>query len=201
MSQKEKQVWLFAEGNASMRDLLGGKGANLAEMTNIGLPVPPGFVITTAVCNEYTRLGRLPDGLMEDVKTALKDVEAKMGKGFGDAKNPLLVSVRSGARFSMPGMMDTILNLGLNESTIEGLIKLTNDGRFVYDAYRRFVMMFGDVVLGVPKEKCEHLFSEMKEKLGAKQDTDVDADHQEPYSVADWPLLSQRPDGAASVGD
>ena len=177
MSQKEKQVWLFAEGNASMRDLLGGKGANLAEMTNIGLPVPPGFVITTAVCNEYTRLGRLPDGLMEDVKTALKDVEAKMGKGFGDAKNPLLVSVRSGARFSMPGMMDTILNLGLNESTIEGLIKLTNDGRFVYDAYRRFVMMFGDVVLGVPKEKCEHLFSEMKEKLGAKQDTDVDADH------------------------
>ncbi|MDQ2732200.1 MAG: pyruvate, phosphate dikinase, partial [Armatimonadota bacterium] len=177
MAQDEKRVWLFEEGNASLRDLLGGKGANLCEMTNIGLPVPPGFTITTKVCNDYTRPGRLPDGLMDEVKAALQAVEKKMDKGFGDPHNPLLVSVRSGAKFSMPGMMDTILNLGLTENTLEGLIKLSGDARFVYDAYRRFVMMFGDVVLGVEKEKCEHLFSKMKADLGAQLDTDVDADH------------------------
>ena len=176
MSDSNKRLWLFEEGNATMRDLLGGKGANLAEMTNIGLPVPPGFTITTAVCNTYTKIGRLPDGLLEEVKVALKTVEDKLGKKFGDASNPLLVSVRSGAKFSMPGMMDTILNLGLNDDTAPGLIKLTNNPRFVYDAYRRFVMMFGDVVLGVEKEKCEHLFSALKTELGVKEDTEVDAE-------------------------
>ena len=160
-----------------MRDLLGGKGANLAEMTNIGLPVPPGFTITTEVCNEYSKTNELPHGLLDEVKAAMHDVEKKIGKKFGDANNPLLVSVRSGAKFSMPGMMDTILNLGLNDQTLEGMIKLTGDARFVYDAYRRFVMMYGDVVLEVEKERCEELFTEMKKELGASQDTDVDAEH------------------------
>jgi len=120
-----KRVYLFREGNAKMRDLLGGKGANLAEMTNIGLPVPPGFTITTETCNEYLKLGRLPDGLWEEVMAALADVERDMGKKLGDPANPLLVSVRSGAKFSMPGMMDTVLNLGLNDDTLQGLIAAT----------------------------------------------------------------------------
>ena len=137
-----KRVWLFEEGNATMRDELGGKGANLAEMTNIGLPVPPGFTITTDTCNEYTQNGqKMPDGLMDEVKAALAAVEQKTGKKLGDPANPLLVSVRSGAKFSMPGMMDTVLNLGLNDATVEGLIKLTDNPRFVYDCYRRFLMM------------------------------------------------------------
>jgi len=134
-----KRVWLFEEGNATMRDELGGKGANLAEMSNIGLPVPPGFTITTGTCNEYSANGnKLPDGLIEEIKTALKDVEEKTGKKLGDPTNPLLVSVRSGSKFSMPGMMDTVLNLGLNDETVEGLIKLTGNARFVYDSYRLF---------------------------------------------------------------
>src|SRR5947209_8799752 len=120
MSDTTKGVYLFREGNATMRDLLGGKGANLAEMTNIGLPVPPGFTITTEMCNAYIQTGKLPEGLWEQVLEALRAVEADMGKKFGDASNPLLVSVRSGARFSMPGMMDTVLNLGLNEATLQG---------------------------------------------------------------------------------
>jgi pyruvate,orthophosphate dikinase len=176
-----KRVYLFEEGNAQMRDLLGGKGANLAEMTNIGLPVPPGFTITTATCNEYVKLGRLPDGLLDEVNEKLKVVEQKMGKKLGDPENPLLVSVRSGAKFSMPGMMDTILNLGLNDQTLQGLIKATGNPRFAYDAYRRFIMMFSDIVLSdeypdLDKEKFEEIFSELKEKKGAKQDTDVDAE-------------------------
>jgi pyruvate,orthophosphate dikinase len=181
MSDK-KRVYLFREGNATMRDLLGGKGANLCEMTNIGLPVPPGFCITTETCNEYTKLGRLPDGLWEDVIAALADVEKDMGKKVGDAGNPLLVSVRSGAKFSMPGMMDTVLNLGLNEDTLRGIVKLSGNERFAYDAYRRFVMMFSDIVLSgdYPKLKKEHfekIFSAMKKELGAQYDTDVDAAH------------------------
>ena len=176
-----KRVYLFEEGNAQMRDLLGGKGANLAEMTNIGLPVPPGFTITTTTCNEYTKLGRLPDGLMDEVYEKLRIVEQKMGKKFGDPENPLLVSVRSGAKFSMPGMMDTILNLGLNDQTLQGLIKQTNNPRFAYDAYRRFIMMFSDIVLSdqypeLDKEHFEHIFSELKQRCGAVQDTDVDAE-------------------------
>ncbi len=172
----QKRVWLFHEGNATMRDLLGGKGANLAEMTNIGLPVPPGFTITTEVCTEYYESGRrLPDGLMDEVTAALRTVEDKMGKKFGDPKDPLLVSVRSGAKFSMPGMMDTILNLGLNDTTIEGLIAKTGNQRFAYDAYRRLIMMFSDVVMDVPKKEYEDIFTELKTRLGAKQDTDVGA--------------------------
>src|SRR5579872_4789087 len=149
-----KRVWLFEEGNAKMRDELGGKGANLAEMTNIGLPVPPGFTITTATCNEYTHLGgKMPDGLMDEVEAALAKVEQKMGKKLGDASNPLLVSVRSGAKFSMPGMMDTVLNLGLNDATVDGLIKLTDNPRFVYDSYRRFLMMLSDVAYSTENNK------------------------------------------------
>src|ERR1700712_1698073 len=142
-----KRVYLFEEGNKSMRDLLGGKGANLAEMTNIGLPVPPGFTITTETCNDYLATRELPEGLWNQVLAALKDVEANMGKEFGNPKNPLLFSVRSGARFSMPGMMDTILNLGLNERTLKAVIEATGNPRFAYDSYRRFIMMFSDVVL------------------------------------------------------
>ena len=167
MSDK-KRVYLFREGNATMKDLLGGKGANLAEMTNIGLPVPPGFTITTETCNDYTKLGKLPDGLWEDVMAALADVEKDMGKKLGDANNPLLVSVRSGAKFSMPGMMDTVLNLGLNDDTLKGIIAATGNERFGYDAYRRFLMMFSDIVLSeeYPKLKKEHfekIFTALKE--------------------------------------
>ncbi len=179
MSDK-KRVYLFREGNATMRDLLGGKGANLAEMTNIGLPVPPGFTITTETCNEYTQLGKLPDGLWDDVLAALADVEKDMGKKLGDTDNPLLVSVRSGAKFSMPGMMDTVLNLGLNENTLQGIFKATGNERFGYDAYRRFLMMFSDIVLSgdypkLAKHHFEVIFDAVKEKLGAKVDTEVDA--------------------------
>ena len=144
----EKRVWLFREGNATMRNLLGGKGANLAEMTNLGLPVPPGLTITTETCMDYINNGnKMPEGLMDEVKAALKDVEEQKGQKFGDSENPLLVSVRSGARVSMPGMMETILNLGLNDKTVEGMIKLTNNPRFCYDSYRRFLTMFGSGAL------------------------------------------------------
>ena len=171
-----KRVYLFEEGRADMRDLLGGKGANLAEMTTIGLPVPPGFTITTDVCRDYMRRGRLPDDLMDEVRDKLKVVEQRVGKRFGDPQNPLLVSVRSGAKFSMPGMMDTILNLGLNDETAQGMIRLTQNPRFVYDAYRRFIMMFADVVMDVPKRRFEERFSELKAQLGVTQDTEVPAD-------------------------
>ncbi len=179
MSDK-KRVYLFREGNATMKDLLGGKGANLAEMTNIGLPVPPGFTITTETCNEYSKSGQLPAGLWEDVVAALADVEKDMGKKLGDAANPLLVSVRSGAKFSMPGMMDTVLNLGLNDDTLQGIVAATGNERFGYDAYRRFLMMFSDIVLSeqypkLKKHNFEHIFDAVKEKLGAKVDTEVDA--------------------------
>ncbi|HXH62379.1 MAG TPA: pyruvate, phosphate dikinase [Fimbriimonadaceae bacterium] len=176
----EKRVYLFREGNAKMRDLLGGKGANLAEMTNIGLPVPPGFTITTQVCNEYYANGaNLPAGLMNDVHKALGDVEKALGKKFGDPANPLLVSVRSGAKFSMPGMMDTVLNLGLNDETVAALIKVT-DERFVWDSYRRFIMMLSDVAYSdryenVSKHDFEHIFADLKKEKGVKNDLDVDA--------------------------
>ncbi|MHB1458672.1 MAG: pyruvate, phosphate dikinase [Armatimonadota bacterium] len=176
----KKRVYLFREGNASMKDLLGGKGANLAEMTNIGLPVPAGFTITTETCNEYTELGALPDGLWDDVIAALADVEKDMGKKLGDTTNPLLVSVRSGAKFSMPGMMDTVLNLGLNEDSLKAIIAATGNERFAYDAFRRFLMMFSDIVLSteypkLKKENFEKIFNKMKKELGAKVDTEVDA--------------------------
>lgn len=174
-----KRVYLFREGNASMRDLLGGKGANLAEMTNIGLPVPPGFTITTEVCNEYYAAGRqLPAGLMDEVRTAVTDVENTMQRSFGGSTKPLLMSVRSGSKFSMPGMMDTVLNLGLNPMTVEALIAETGDARFVYDSYRRFIMMFSDVAFGLSKHGFdEHIFSEYKKKVGASNDLELTADH------------------------
>ena len=162
MSEGRKWVYLFREGNAQMRDLLGGKGANLAEMTNIGLPVPPGFTITTEACNEYLRRGDYPEGMWEQAMAALHDVEGNMGRKLGDPQKPLLFSVRSGARFSMPGMMDTVLNLGLNEETLQGLIKNTGNERFAYDAYRRFIMMFSDIVLSDDKPKLKkHYFEEI----------------------------------------
>ena len=139
-----------------MKDLLGGKGAGLAEMTRAGLPTPPGFTITTAACNDYFAAGeKLPAGLWDDVLEALHDVERQTGKGFGDPTNPLLVSVRSGAKFSMPGMMDTVLNLGLNEETLAGLIALTGNERFGWDAYRRFIQMFGRIVMDVKAERFD----------------------------------------------
>ncbi|HEX5589019.1 MAG TPA: pyruvate, phosphate dikinase [Candidatus Limnocylindrales bacterium] len=165
-----------AEGDATMRDLLGGKGAGLAEMTNAGLPVPPGFTITTEACNDYFAAGeQLPAGLWDDVLEAMREVEAATGKGFGDPANPLLVSVRSGAKFSMPGMMDTVLNLGLNEATLQGLVKLTGNDRFGWDAYRRFIQMFGRIVMDVPGERFDHALDAKKQARGASADTDLDA--------------------------
>ena len=174
----EKRVWLFREGNADMRNLLGGKGANLAEMTNLGLPVPPGLTITTETCMEYINNGnKMPEGLMEDVKKALTDVEFNTGKKFGDSSNPLLVSVRSGARVSMPGMMETILNLGLNDETVEAMIRLTNNPRFCYDSYRRFLTMFGSVAWEMDRQKhFESEVEKVKEREGVKEDTQVSAD-------------------------
>ena len=174
---EEKRVWLFKEGNAKMRELLGGKGANLAEMTNIGLPVPPGLTITTKTCMEYIDNGnKMPDGLMEEVKNALKDVEKQTNKKFGDKDNPLLLSVRSGAQVSMPGMMETILNLGLNDQTIVGLINLTQNERFAYDSYRRFLTMFGSVVLEIDRQKFEDPLSKIKEEENVSLDAEVSAD-------------------------
>ncbi len=181
-----KMVYLFgggsAEGNAQMKDLLGGKGANLAEMAGIGLPVPPGFTITTEVCTHVMRHGSYPEGLAAQVKQGLEHIEQLTGKKFGDAHNPLLVSVRSGARASMPGMMDTILNLGLNDTTVQGLIAQTGNSRFAYDCYRRFVAMYGDVVLGCkPQGKdeidpFEAVLEEVKKAKGVHYDTELDAE-------------------------
>ena len=166
-----------AEGDATMRDLLGGKGAGLAEMTNAGLPVPPGFTITTEACNDYFTAGeRLPDGLWDDVLEAVGEVERSTGKGFGNAADPLLVSVRSGAKFSMPGMMDTVLNLGLNEETLHGLVALTGNERFGWDAYRRFIQMFGRIVMDVKGERFDHALDAAKHARGVEQDTDLTAD-------------------------
>ncbi|WP_322821003.1 pyruvate, phosphate dikinase [Chloroflexus sp.] len=169
----KKWVYLFREGNASMRDLLGGKGAGVAEMTRTGVPVPPGFTITTEACNAYYENGQqFPEGMWEQVLEGLKDIESQTGKRFGDPSNPLLVSVRSGAKFSMPGMMDTVLNLGLNQQTREGLARLTDNPRFAADAYRRFVQLFGKIVLGVDGDRFEHEMDEAKGH-GQRQDTDL----------------------------
>src|SRR5450830_502977 len=176
-----KWVYRFNEGDKSMKNLLGGKGANLAEMTSIGLPVPPGFTITTEVCNHFSAHGDYPEGVEEQVAAALVALEQDTGKKFGDAANPLLVSVRSGARASMPGMMDTVLNLGLNDTTVQGIIAQSGDERFAYDAYRRFVQMYSDVVMGMEKEILDHLLEQKKEARGVHLDTDLTA--------ADWKEL------------
>lgn len=174
---KGKQfVYLFNEGNASMKNLLGGKGANLAEMTSLGIPVPQGFTVTTEACNKYYEDGKLiSQDIINEIYEKLKVLEEETGKKFGSVTNPLLVSVRSGARVSMPGMMDTILNLGLNDDSVEALVKLTNNERFAYDSYRRFIQMFSDVVMGVEKRLFENLIDEMKAKKGVYFDTDLDA--------------------------
>jgi pyruvate, orthophosphate dikinase len=170
----KKYVYLFEEGKADMKSLLGGKGANLAEMTNIGLPVPPGLTITTEACNEYYDNGKqLPSALLEQVVQALRTVEEKTDKKFGDLKNPLLVSVRSGAKFSMPGMMDTILNLGLNDETVQGLAEATQNERFALDCYRRFIQMFSDVVLEVEHHKFDAILERTKEKQGIHFDHEL----------------------------
>ena len=186
--EKKKRVYTFgngkAEGNAKMRELLGGKGANLAEMNLVGVPVPPGFTITTDVCTEYYQVGqeKIVEALNEEVIAAVAHVESLMNNKFGDPKNPLLLSVRSGARASMPGMMDTILNLGLNDEVAEGLVAKTNNPHFVYDSYRRFVQMYGDVVLGMkPVNKTdidpfEAIIEEVKEIRGIKLDKDLNVD-------------------------
>ena len=177
---KKKMVYYFGktrtDGDGKQKQLLGGKGANLAEMTNIGLPVPPGFTISTEVCDAYYKTGeQLPDGLMDEVKKNVATLEKELGKKFGDDKNPLLVSVRSGAAASMPGMMNTILNLGLNETSVAGLATATNNERFAYDAYRRLINMFGDVVMGMDHEHFEAEFDKIKQKYGVELDTDVPA--------------------------
>jgi pyruvate,orthophosphate dikinase len=169
-----KWVYHFTEGSGKMRDLLGGKGAGAAEMTRAGMPVPPGFTITTEACRAYlANRGKFPTGLWEQATAALKTLERKTGKHFGDPNNPLLVSVRSGAKFSMPGMMDTVLNLGLNEETAKGLAALTKDERFALDARRRFIQMFGKTVMGIDGEKFEHALSEAKKRAGVKTDPEL----------------------------
>ncbi|MEJ2350326.1 MAG: pyruvate, phosphate dikinase [Anaerolineales bacterium] len=192
---EKKWVYLFKEVDEAekyvggewegVRALLGGKGANLAEMTRIGVPVPPGFTVTTEACNAYLAKGeKPPEGMWEQELEALKEVEAETGKKFGDPDNPLLISCRSGAKFSMPGMMDTVLNLGLNDETAEGMVNLTGDERFVFDAYRRLVQMFGSVVLGIPDEPFEEVLDEYKQQKGVTQDTDLDA--------KDWKAITDK---------
>ena len=187
MPKQQKFIFSFgggkAEGNAKMRDLLGGKGAGLHEMTRIGVPVPPGFTITTDVCTYYYAHRRqYPKGLESEVRGALTRVEKILDRRFGDSERPLLVSVRSGARESMPGMMDTVLNLGLNDRTVQGLIRRTQNPRFAYDSYRRFVQMYADVVLGLrPKEKTERdpfetILERKKQSRGVRLDTELSAD-------------------------
>ncbi|MBE6062785.1 MAG: pyruvate, phosphate dikinase [Clostridium butyricum] len=173
----KKYVYLFSEGNASMRNLLGGKGANLAEMTNLGIPVPHGFTVTTEACTRYHEDGKaISPEILDEVYASLKKLEEATGKKFGDNTNPLLVSVRSGARVSMPGMMDTILNLGLNDVAVEAMASLTNNPRFAYDSYRRFIQMFSDVVMGIDKRLFEDKIDEMKENKHVQYDTELDAD-------------------------
>jgi pyruvate,orthophosphate dikinase len=187
MSSKSKWVYIFDEVEQAekyvggewdaVRGLLGGKGANLAEMTRLKVPVPPGFTLTTEACNAYLAVGEtFPEGMWEQELEALKAVEAATGKTFGDTRNPLLVSCRSGGKFSMPGMMDTVLNIGLNDDTAKGMIELTGDERFVYDLYRRLVQMFGSVVMDMPDEPFEEIIAETREKAGVETDAELTAD-------------------------
>ena len=176
----KKYVYYFgdgkAEGTSNMKELLGGKGAGLAEMTNLGISVPPGFTITTEACIEYYKQGKkYPPGMWEATLAALKRVERSMGMGFGNPEKPLLVSVRSGARASMPGMMDTVLNVGLTLKTVEGLAAKTKNERFAQDSYRRFVTMFGSIVMGVPREHFEAILNHKKEEMSVSHETQLDA--------------------------
>src|SRR6478672_4243036 len=173
-STTNKWVYLFEEGSGDDKSLLGGKGAGLCEMTRSGLPVPPGLVVTTEACNAFFENDKnFPDGMWDQVKEGLQKIEEKVGKKFGDPRNPLLVSVRSGAAFSMPGMMDTVLNLGLNEETVQGLAEQTGDLRFALDAYRRFASLFGEIVIGVAHEKFERVMDRFKAQTKGGKDTDL----------------------------
>ncbi|MBO0783343.1 MAG: pyruvate, phosphate dikinase, partial [Ktedonobacteraceae bacterium] len=190
-----KWVYLFSEGNAKMRDLLGGKGAGVAEMTNAGLPVPPGFTITTEACNAYYETDKqFPQGLWEQAKAALQIVEEQTGKHFGKKDNPLLVSVRSGAKFSMPGMMDTVLNLGINDETVQGLVALTGDERFAYDAYRRFIQMFSKIVLDTEPRAFEEVLDQYKERAGVATDAELSADDLKKI-VAEFKQIAEKQSG------
>ena len=172
-----KWVYLFSEGNANMRELLGGKGANLAEMTSLGLPVPQGFTITTEACTQYYEDGReINDEIQGQINEYIVKMEEITGKKFGDQENPLLVSVRSGARASMPGMMDTILNLGLNETVVNVIAEKSGNARWAWDCYRRFIQMYSDVVMEVGKKYFEELIDKMKADRGVQQDVDLTAD-------------------------
>ena len=170
-------IYAFEEGDGKNKMLLGGKGANLCEMTQIGLNVPPGFTVTTDACIAYLESSRLPDGLMDDIRRHMSVLEKKTGKGFGSATNPLLVSVRSGSAMSMPGMMDTILNLGLNDESLQGLIRQTRNERFAWDAYRRFVQLFGKIALGIADEHFDERMAAIKRRYDARQDVDLSAAH------------------------
>ena len=176
VSRAPKWVYLLREGSAKMRDLLGGKGANLAEMAVLGLPVPPGFIITTRACNAYLADGGFPDAMWRQVVKALVKVEEEAGRKLGDARNPLLLSCRSGARFSMPGMMDTVLNIGLNDEVAAGLIALTRDPRFVYDSHRRLVQMFGTVVQRLPDEPFQQVLARYRARRQVNNDADLAAE-------------------------
>jgi pyruvate, orthophosphate dikinase len=173
----QQATYAFEEGKAEMKNILGGKGANLSEMTRLGFPVPSGFVVTTEVCNVYSALGKMPEGLGEEVIERTEALAKKMDKEFGSSENPLLLSVRSGARISMPGMMDTVLNLGLNDEAVKGLAKQSGDERFAFDAYRRFIQMFSDVVMGLPKHEFEHIIADKKKEAGVTLDKDLTAAH------------------------
>src|SRR5918996_6059223 len=174
MAAKTKYVYDFSEGNKDMKDLLGGKGANLAEMTNLGLPVPAGFTISTQACNAYLGTGGFPEGLLDEVDGHLRGLESAMGRRLGDIENPLLVSVRSGAKYSMPGMMDTVLNLGLNDRSVMGLARQARSDRFAFDSYRRFIQLFGKIVMDVPGDVFEEALDEAKARKGPDaKDTDL----------------------------
>jgi len=171
-----KLVYDFIEGNKDLKDLLGGKGANLAEMTNLGLPVPPGFIISTDACRYYLEKGSVPDSLAAEVSEHLKRLELAMGRTLGNHEDPLLVSVRSGAKFSMPGMMETVLNIGLSDASVQGLAAQAGNERFAWDSYRRLIQMFGKTVLGIEGHEFEHAIDEAKQAKGTKNDLDLDAD-------------------------
>src|SRR5207247_8386212 len=170
-----KLVYDFTEGNKDLKDLLGGKGANLAEMTNLGLPVPPGFIITTEACRQYLREGAVPGGLADEVSEHLRQLEKKMGRQLGDPADPLLVSVRSGAKFSMPGMMETVLNVGLTDVSVSGLVRQSGNERFAWDSYRRLIQMFGKTVCEVPGEAFEDALEAAKLAKNTHDDLDLDA--------------------------
>src|ERR1043165_6471702 len=204
MSQNNEHKWvyLFEEGDGGERALLGGKGAGLADMTRAGLPVPPGFIVTTEACNAYYTAGKnFPEGMWEQVIEGLRAVEAKTGKKFGDPENPLLVSVRSGAPFSMPGMMDTVLNLGLNEQTVQGLATQTGDLRFALDAYRRFATLFGEIVMGVAHEKFERVMERYKAQTEGGRDTDLSSEQLRDIIAAQKQIIFSDQSGLAIPED